>query len=395
MADLRLDGYRLPIARRSLSRYGKALGIADSGVALTALARAIASSPVWESLPSTVLVVRRSPKPLLAVISRFDHAGKRWLEAQARTLDADCGRLKWVGYPQVEEDCVHLASLLTDRLGRDEIRRARFVAIPRGGLVVLGLLATALGLEREQLEPPHAIDQPLVAVDDCALSGTRFRSFLRCYQEPRRVTFAHLYSPPELRVAIESQENRVLACISARDLETAELQDPDTDSTGEFLNHMKDAYCAARTEPLAFPWGEPDRLIWDPVTDRPAQAWNLAPPQLCLKNRARPSIPVQVLPPAKGPLRPGQDVVFGELEGKVVLLQLNRSQSATLNGVASDMWRTLVRHGDPSKLVADLRRTYSVSGGRLQRDAADFTDHLIDRGFLEWKAAPNSPDPDG
>ncbi len=393
MSHLRLGGYRLAIAQHSLLRYVDALGLSNPGVALMALARAIASSPVWQSSPGTVLVVRPSPTPLLVAIGRFDRVRERWLETQAQVLSADCGRLRLVNYRQVEKDCIRLASLLRDRLGHDEVRRARFVAIPRGGFVVLGLLATALGLDRAQLEPPHPPDLPLVAVDDCALSGTRIRSILRRYEDHRQVTLAHLYSPPELRTAIESEENRVLAAIAARDLDSVALQDPDTDHNARFLAHMKDAYSVARTEPLGFPWGEPDRMIWDPVEDRPTQAWSLVPPKRCFKNRTRPSIPVQVMPPVKGPLRPGHDVVFGELEDHVVLLQLSRLETVTLNGVASDIWRNLVRHGDLATVIDELLRTYAVSDHKLQREATDFTDQLLDRGFLEWEEPADTPDP--
>ncbi len=294
---------RLPITRRTLVRYGKQLALPDPEAALLALARSIASSPAWDSAPGAALMVRPGPAPLLAVVGRFDGVREAWLTAQGRTLDAACGKLRYVDPGRVEGDCERLASELVNRLGGEEVRRARFAAIPRSGFIVLGLLATVLGLDQEQLEAPRDREPTLVLVDDCALSGARCREVLGRYPGHRRIVFAHLYSHPELRAAIESREARVLAALAAQDLGADEAADFGPCWSARFLARMPGAYWCGQTEPLGFPWGEPDRLIWHPAEQRPALAWRMVPPELCLKSRfalPREPIPIQVEPRARG-----------------------------------------------------------------------------------------------
>ncbi len=393
----RLVCFRLPPARQLLRRYQRALGLPDAGTAVLALARAIASSPGWESAPAAVLLVRQHPEPLLAVMGRFDADAAAWIGLEARALQARCERLCYVGYAQIEEDCDRLAARLVDRLGRDELRRAHFAAIPRGGFVPLGLLSVLLGLGSEQLEPPHPPASPVVVVDDCALSGARFRRFLARHPAHRRIVFAHLYSHPELRAAIESAEPRALACVSASDLTSG-----DDASKGEAssrlaatraraLPHLPEAYWIGDVEPLGFPWGEPDRQLWHPTGERPLAAWRLVPPELCLKNRRRQPIPIVIQPETEGSVKPGRDVIFGELEGRVVLNHLGRGKSAALDGVASDVWRAVVRHGAVPEAAAELSRAYGIPEQQARRETAGFVAELADQDFLEVEAAALQP----
>lgn len=379
----RLVCCRLPVDRRTLIRYGRALGLSEPSKAIRALARSIAASPVWAAAPDAVVMVRSEPEPMLAVMGRFDEGHEAWLAVQARVLGKTCGRLRLVGYRRAEEGCERLAAALTDRLGRDELRRARFTAVPRGGFVVLGWLAIALGLDRRQLEPPHPPELPLIAVDDCAISGSRCRDFLDQHEAHGKIVFAHLYSHPELRAAIEARESRVHACLSAEDL-GAEGESPlEPEWRVRFLAKIERAYWIGATDALAFPWSEPDRLIWHPVEDRPALAWRVVPPELCLKNRATRPIAVQEQPEAKGPLRPEGEVMFGEREERVVLHHLGRGESKALDAVGSDFWKAIIRSESLSEVVAELGREYPVTPKRLRRDLAAFTEQLIDRGFLE------------
>src|SRR5215203_3670477 len=166
-----------------------------------ALARALSTSPAWKEMPEVALIVRPEPQPVLGVVGRLDAAAEARLEALGPQLAEGLASLRYVSYAQAEEDCERLAARLVKRLGREGVRRSCFTGIPRGGFIVLGMLAYALDLERAQLEPPDSPDRPLVVVDDCAFSGVRFGQFLaRC--ESRRVVFAHLYSHPDLRTEI-------------------------------------------------------------------------------------------------------------------------------------------------------------------------------------------------
>lgn len=248
------------------------------------LARAIASSPGWPEGCGAVLMAHPGPAPKLLVLGQFDEAGEAWLHCQSRALQSACSRLRYVGYPQAERDCATLAARLREQLGPD-LTRAKVAAIPRGGYVVLGLLAALLHLDREQTMPPYPEDRPLIVVDDCALSGVRFSELLRgCGSS--RIVFAPLYSHPELRMAIQAREARVEAVVSAADILGERIEA----GPGE-------GYWYGSTEALAFPWNEPDRSVWNPAAERWEMAWRIVPPELCLKNRPRPGtepLPVQV-----------------------------------------------------------------------------------------------------
>jgi hypothetical protein len=266
----RYAGYLLLADPEALARYERRLpGLQEPPV--VALARAVAASPGWPDGSDAVLMAHTGPQPRLIALGRFDRAGEDWLRCQAHALHHACGHLRYVGYPQVERDCERLADMLREELGKD-LTQAKFLAIPRGGFVVLSLLATLLDLDPEQMAPscpPCPENRPLVVVDDCALSGVRFSQFLRG-QDSSRIVFAPLCSPPELRSAIESREPRVERVLSAADVGAAEA--------------------------LAFPWNEPDRAVWNPAAERWETAWRIVPPELCLKNRVARPIPVQVHP---------------------------------------------------------------------------------------------------
>src|SRR5690606_11158703 len=89
--------------------------------------------------------------------------------------------------------------------------------IPRGGYVVNGLLCYALSLEGNRLADSDDRSRPLMIVDDCALTGSRFRQIMR-ETDRERVVFVHLCSSPELRNALMSQEPSLTHVVAAHDL---------------------------------------------------------------------------------------------------------------------------------------------------------------------------------
>lgn len=229
-----------------------------------------------------MLIAHPGPSPKLVALGRFDSAGEAWLRCQSRALPQACARLRYVGYPQVERACEQLAARLRDHLGQ-EVHRADFLAIPRGGFIILGLLASLM----PPSVPGDAGERPLVLVDDCALSGVRFKQTLR-HHRGSRIIFAPLYSHPELRAAICEREPGVEAVLSAGDLDGRRIE-----------AGPEEGYWSGNTEVLAFPWNEPERSVWNPAAERWEAAWRIVPPELCLKNRPRPGfepIPVQVHP---------------------------------------------------------------------------------------------------
>jgi hypothetical protein len=335
-------------------------------------------------------VVRFTPRPALGVVGRFDAAAEERLTAIGPQLVRALSRLRYVSYSQAEEDCERLATQLIERFGREELYRFRFAPVPRGGLIVLGMLAYVLGLEHTQLEPPYPPETPLVVVDDCAISGLRFRQFLaRC--ESRQVVFAHLYSHPDLRAAIEACESRVIACMGAQD-----LHDHGPERYGAEYRAWRERWLArfgsasgywlGQPDRLCFPWNEPDSSIWNSVTGRVERGWRIIPPELCLKNRSTTGmkpIPVHVQPEGPGPLRTSAPVLFGQFEGHVVVGNMETKESFTLTGVAADMWTALVEHGDLEDAVVPLSEEYAVDQATLRADLREFVEDLLARGLIE------------
>ncbi len=383
----------------ALAHYGRMMRLASSEAALQALASAVASSPGWRNVPATVIVIRTGPQPMLTVIGHFDPADEAWLEAQAYELNRACLHMHYIGLAEVEQECEQLATQLVACFGPKELRRFHFTAIPRGGFIVLGMLAYALGLEQDQLKPPHPPDVPLVVVDDCALTGARFGRFLaQCTS--RQVVFGHLYSHADLRAALEAQEPRVISCVSARN-----LHDHGPERLGDKYPAWRERWLARMPPPrywigqpdhLCFAWSEPDRVVWNPVTKRVESAWHTVPPELCLKNRLSTftgavTIPIQVQPSGKGPLRPSEQAIFAELKNEIVVGNPRTGQSFALTDVAADMWRAIVEFGNLEDVTAAMLRDYDVDSAVLEADLHAFVGTLLTRGVLERNdAGPSS-----
>lgn len=364
----------------SLLSYRRTLGLRSDRSALIALARAIAASPGGPA--AATFVVRPEPEPVLGISAEGLDPVR--LRLQLHAAASGIGRLRYIGYGAAEDAVERLAARLVERFGAEAVRRFRYAPLPRGGLVVLGLLASRLGLpvERLSVAPPDAAgDAPLVVVDDCALSGGRFAAFLQdC--PARQVIFTPLWSPPALRAAIEAGEPRVLACLAAHDLE-------DGDEAREQWRRRLDGprYGPGTGERIAFPWNEPDRVVWNPDTGEVELGWKLVPPELCLKQRggaeppARPRIQVQ--PRGRGPWRPASTVLFAAHRQETVLQRLDTGEVFRLPGTAHALWRALLRSGDPAAASRLLLSRYQVAPATLEADLASFLRTLRERGLVE------------
>ncbi len=382
--------YPVPIEVNTLAHYGRELGLNTPQAALAALAQAIAASVGQEdtALADACLVIRSGPQPLLAILGRFNADQEAQLAAQLQRLGPVCACLRYITYAQAEQDCMRLAELLVQQVGRDRLQDYSFTAIPRGGLIVLGMLAYALGLKRAQLEPLFPPTTPLVIVDDCAFSGLRFNRFLENCPNPK-IIFAHLYSHPELRAAIVNRESRVVACLAAQDLHTLPHRQQDSNWQERRLAQSNGHYYwLGRTEHVCFPWNEPDRSIYnlsDP--DKAIGCLPVIPPQFCLKNRLPPgcqALPVQVQAEGKGPLKPSPHVLFGEFEEQVIVGHLETRAVLGLADTAAAMWRAIVEYGNIEDVICALLKEYAVDETTLRADLRAFVDELLARQLLEY-----------
>jgi hypothetical protein len=383
--------FYLPLlsSQSALEHYAQGLGI-DTADALEGLAQAISISSGWPRGLEVYLKVRRNPSPLLGVfvLGSPDLVALTWLDRQKIALTKTCGRLLYVNETETLRLLSALARRLADLHGHEALKKAQFVAIPQGGFKVLRMLASILDLRSAQLmTAPSSAEELLIVVDDCAISGLRFKQFLDTCPHPR-ITFAHLYSHPALRAAILEREPRVLDCVSAADLrETPQEVPPEQEQRRRERIEHGECYWIGSTEALCFPWNEPDRLFWNPATGRMEKAWRIVPPALCSKNRPVPGtvpVPIQIQPEGKGPLRPSQRAVFGELDGTLVLCDLEAGQCFSLEGVAADLWRALLVHGHPEAVASVLQAEYDVPGEVFREDTRNFFEDLEARGLIEW-----------
>ncbi|TVQ90837.1 MAG: PqqD family peptide modification chaperone [Chromatiaceae bacterium] len=290
-----------------------------------------------------------------------------------------------LSYEQAEAAAGALAARLIASVGEAFLGRCGFVAIPRGGLFVLGMLSYLLNLERANLWPLPA-DRPVVVVDDGSYSGSRLAWMLGQLGQPE-VIFAHLYSHPDLRAAVLQAEPRVIACVAAHDLrDHARETLPDEQAYREWQQRGRERfgdkrYWIGRPDLVIFPWTEPDRPVWNPGTGRLEEHWRLAPPDRCLGNWAR----LGMLPrgDVRRTLRSPDQVAFNLQDDEVLLCDLRSEEVIGLQGTAAEMWRALAAYGDPEAALGHLQTCFEVDEARLRRDLAHFIADLLSRRLLE------------
>jgi Coenzyme PQQ synthesis protein D (PqqD) len=300
-------------------------------------------------------------------------------------------RVRYVDYRQAEEDCETLAATILQEYPRSELDLFSFTAIPRGGLIVLGLLSYTLGLRPDQLRADLDAFRPLVIVDDCSLTGARLAGQLARVRS-REVVFVHLYSHPDLRRAVLDREDRVMGCLAARDLGEVDPPLAGLEERRAWESRWRERlgegrrYWIGQPEPVCFAWSEPDRPFWNAFTERVESGWNLLPPHLCLKTRSRlagPS-PVETAREWQAP----DSVVSGTFDGTLWLCDTRTDQVYSLTGVGADVWRLLASWGNAGAAVLRLRELYEVDAETAERDVAAFTEHLAGAGLLERRPQP-------
>jgi hypothetical protein len=294
--------------------------------------------------------------------------------------------MRYVDYSRAERDCERLAAKLLECYSRRELAEFVFTAIPRGGLIVLGILSYMLNLQRTQIDGPLRANQALFIVDDCALSGARFRGFL-AQTAAERVVFGHLYSHPELRRALRQREPRLERCLAAHDLlDHSSEQFPDPAARRAWRDHWHalergGEVWHGQPDLICFPWSEPTRVFWNPATEKVEEGWRLLPPHRCLKNWAALGLPPRVV--AKRAWQVAPAVMSASYDGVLWLCEAETERIFSLTGVEIDMWAVLAGYGDVEVGVEYLLAKYRAGAQVLRRDLAAFADALSAAGLLE------------
>ena len=355
---------------------------------ILAFARIAVDSPPAHGVPG-LLIVRGGQSPGLAVVGDLDPAAIARVEELFDQVEEATQTARYVSYAQAVIDVQVLAERLEQRFTRATLDEAIFRAVPRGGLIVLGMLSLAMGLRHEQLEATSADDGRLVVfVDDCALSGHRIHQTLQT-TPAERVALGFLYAPSELCRNIELREDRVQGCVAARRLRDVgpEIHGTDygawverwTDRLGE------DRYWIGRPEAISFAWKDPDRSFVNRVTGQREAAWRVVPGDFVPSAgpSSGSSLQLQIQPAATGPLQPAEEVFFAEIDGTVVIAHTDQDAAIELSAVAGAFWSAIIERGSVSEAVDRLLDDYDTDRARLETDLEQFVDELLERGLLE------------
>ena len=294
------------------------------------------------------------------------------LSVHARELKR---QLRFVDYRQAERASVLLAERLRGLFSPSELAGFAFAPIPRGGFIVLGMLAYALNLRPDQLlTRPDQTGRPLVVVDDCALTGLRFREFLgKTAVSP--IIFAHLFSARRLREGILAQEERVTACVAAHDLGERPLPAAAQSPLGS--QH----YWQGSTELVAFAWSEP-ALLTSLLSSEPSSPnWRFVSPQLCLNNRM--ALGVDGRPAAKPVAGVPESLLYSWADGVLLLADSASGEFFKLERLPAAMWRALAVLGHPEPALAWLQTEFETS----LADVEGFWETAVAAGMLEnaWR----------
>ncbi len=373
----------------AIAHYGEQLGLSSPAETLYQIAAAIRLHPMWQALPQTILIVRPEPTPVLAVIGTFSPKAVAQIRVQQRIINDACRRLRYVNYGAATQACEALASKLQATLSEAQRQRCQFLGIPRGGVVVLGILAYLLDIRGEQLcTETNQTEGLLVVIDDCALSGARFGRIVRQYPD-REIIFAPLFAHPQLRAGILEKEPQVAHCLSGMD-----LFDHGPGAMGHsyadwqahnFARLGGRRYWLGLPDYLCFPWNEPDHLLWNPVTAALEASWRIIPPQYCLKHRPpmnHKALPIQLQLEIHGPIQPAPHIVFGELEGQPLIGNLKTGETFGLTGLGADLWQLVIAQGTLDTAIATVAQQHLMAPEQVKTHFDAFQQQLLEHHIL-------------
>jgi hypothetical protein len=77
-----------------------------------------------------------------------------------------------------------------------------------------------------------------------------------------------------------------------------------------------------------------------------------------------------------------EDVVFRDLAGEAVILNLSTGIYFGLDEIGTRIWQLLTQHGDKEKLIQEMLSEYEVEEGKLRRDVDALLKELLGKGLL-------------
>jgi Coenzyme PQQ synthesis protein D (PqqD) len=92
-------------------------------------------------------------------------------------------------------------------------------------------------------------------------------------------------------------------------------------------------------------------------------------------------------------VRPSPDVIFRDLEGEAVLLDLASGSYFGLNAVATRVWVQLHEGTAVDGVIASLAEEFDADPDEIARDVDDLLADLVSRGLVIAGPAPPAPAP--
>ncbi len=90
-------------------------------------------------------------------------------------------------------------------------------------------------------------------------------------------------------------------------------------------------------------------------------------------------------------IRISDDVVFRDLAGEAVILNLATGTYFGLDSVGTRFWHLMAEHGSTEKVIKAFLAEYEVEEGRLRQDLDNLIRQLIDKKLVRTDAEETSP----
>lgn len=94
----------------------------------------------------------------------------------------------------------------------------------------------------------------------------------------------------------------------------------------------------------------------------------------------------EAAPTLQSSVKVGDGVLFQELQGEAVLLNLNSGIYFGLDAVGTRMWQLIVEHEQLAPVVRSMVAEYEVSEAQSAADLIDLVARLRDQGLVTVKA---------
>ena len=86
-----------------------------------------------------------------------------------------------------------------------------------------------------------------------------------------------------------------------------------------------------------------------------------------------------------------EDIVFRDLAGEAVILNLGTGMYFGLNAVGTQIWRLIGEGYSSEQLVTALLEEYEIDEGRVRKDLDTLLEQLTDAGLIIIHAAHPAP----